>query len=88
MNLDNSPTKYFSFWDTICFNIFICNGKKRSFVQRASKLISLKLSVEYILGFITDFELLKRNVLTNEEYVEFGNLSYLNLDDQMKGIEL
>ena len=44
--------------------------------------------MEYILGFITDFELLKRKVFSNEEYVEFDELSYLNLEEQMKGIEM
>ena len=88
MNLDNNPCKDFTFWDTIFTNAFICNKKKKNFVQKVNKIISMKLSVENILGISTDFELLKRKIFTNEEYVEFDQLEYLSLDEQMKDIEI
>ena len=88
IDLYNKPGKNFTFLDTFFINMFICNKRKRNFVQKVNRVISLKLSVENILGFFTDFELLKRKIFTNEEYVEFNELEYLTLEEQMKDLEI
>lgn len=49
-----------------------------------SILIDNKLSVEYILELSNNFELLKRKVLTEEEYEQFDKLPYFKLEEQMR----
>ena len=78
------PCQHFSFWDSICINSFIINRRKRNFVKMISNLINNKLSVEYILELSNNFELLKRKILTGDQYREFDEIPHLTLDEQIK----
>ena len=78
------PCQHFSFWDSICLNSFIINRRKRDFVKIISDLVNKKLSLESFLELSNNFELLKRKILTEDQYTEFNELPNLTLDEQIK----
>ena len=53
-----------------------------------SSLIDKKLSLESFLQLSNNFELLKKKILTEDQYREFDELPYLRLDEQLKEFNL
>ena len=84
----SKPFQFFSFWDSFCFSCCILNSKKRHFVRLISKIIDEKLSVEYILELSNNFEMLKKIVLDEEQYENFGNLPPFTLTKQMEELDI
>lgn len=62
----------------------IPNLKKRSFISLASKVIDNKLSIGYFLELSTNFEILKKKLLDQEEFQNFNKLPFLSLEEQLK----
>lgn len=58
----------FNFCDAFCINRFIYNKKKRNFFAKASKLFSYKLSIESILKLNNEFEIVKKKILTADQF--------------------
>ena len=84
----SKPLQFFSFCDTFCHKRLILNSKKRNFVRLISKIIDDKLSVEYILELSNNFEMLKKIVLDEEQYENFGNLPPFTLKKQMEELDI
>lgn len=80
-------TSYFSFWDSICFNRFICNKNKRNFVLLASNLINKKISIEHLLKISNNLEKLKDFILDEEKAKEFNELPVLPFEKQLTNFD-